>query len=339
MTGSRDVLDRVAGLRALLIRQSGLARRDQLRLLGVSDAHIRSQCAAGRWREVSPTVVAADNGRLDADQLEWRAVLHPTTGWLGGRSALARHGLRGYGPEAIHVLVPRDHRPDALDGVVQHVTGRPPALSAAHAIPTTTSARAAVDACAWEPAARAAAGLVLAVVQQRICTVAEVLAELEAAGRVRHRRVVRDALDEAAAGAESLAEADVVRLVRRAGLPEPRRQVRSVAGRHDLAVDLPDGRILVLEVDGPQHETAEARWQDARRDAALTARGIITVRIPVFAVRHDPDEGVRRLRAVAFPEQVATASMWCGTKSAPSVAPPLATDPPRGGASPVRRQA
>jgi very-short-patch-repair endonuclease len=139
---------------------------------------------------------------------------------------------------------------------------------------------------------------VLAVVQQRLATAAEVLDELAVAGRVRHRAVLRDALKEAADGAESMAEVDVVPLLRLAGLPRPRRQVRSGARRHDLEVDLPDGRVLVVEVDGPQHESPQARWADAERDAALAAEGKLLLRIPAYAVRHEPGRVLTQVRAI-----------------------------------------
>lgn len=299
------------GLTELLVRQAGLARRDQLRDLGVTSNHVAEQVAAGRWRVVAPQVVSADNGRLDQHQLHWRAVLNAPLAWLGGRSALAHLGLVGYAPPAVHVLVPRDRRPPRLPDVTAHVSDRLPDVTA-HAsdrlpaaeagaspgLPVTSPARAAVDGAAWEAHPRAAAGLVLAVVQQRLATAAEVLDELAVAGRVRHRAVLRDALAEAADGAESMAEVDVVPLLRLAGLPRPRRQVRSGARRHDLEVDLPDGRVLVVEVDGPQHESPQARWADAERDAALAAEGKLLLRIPAYAVRHEPGRVLTQVRAI-----------------------------------------
>lgn len=286
-------MQQVPGLARLLSDQSGLARRDQLAGLGVTAQHVAEQCAAGRWRAVSPIVVAADNGRLDEEQLLWLAVLNAGRGWIGGRTALARRGLTG-GPVLAHreLLVPRGARPPRLPGVRLHVTAREPAPSG----PLLTSvARATVDASAWERWPRAATGLVLAVIQQRLATVDEIAGELAAAGRVRHRAVVRDALDEAARGADALSEVDVDTLIRRAGLPAPRRQVRDGSGRLDLEVDLPDGRLLKIEVDGPQHDTGEARWIDARRDAQRSSDGDAVLRIPVFAVRYDPTGIVREL--------------------------------------------
>jgi len=291
----------VPGLGELLERQSGLARRDQLRALGVSRQAVANQVAAGRWRVVAPEVVTVDNGRLDADQLLWRAALHAPIGWVAGRSALEFHGLDGYRPQQVHLLTPRRSRPLPLPGVVIHVTDRLPTDDprVGGGLPVTSVARATVDAAAWERWPRAAAGVALAVVQQRLARPQDIGHELAAAGRVRHRAVLRDALGLAADGADSVAEADVVSLIRRAGLPEPARQVRILGRRHDLAVLLPDGRTLVVEVDGPQHGAVEARWADADHDAELAAAGVVVLHVPAYAVRHDADDVVRRLRAVS----------------------------------------
>jgi hypothetical protein len=302
----------VPGLAELLGRQDGLARRSQLAALGVTRDHVARQVRSGRWQVLGPEVVEADNGRMDDAQRRWLAVLHATCGWLGGRTALQHRGLSGYEPEAIHVLVPRDRRPAPMPGVVVHVTDRlpgpPPDLRDGLAV--TAVARAAVDGAAWERWPRAAAGLVLSVVQQRLATPADVLAELAVAGRVRHRAVVRDAMADAGAGAESLAEVDVVPLLRRAGLSAPRRQVGSTGGRHDLEVTLPDGMVLVVEIDGPMHESPESRWSDAARDAAVAADGKLQMRIPAFAVRHQQLEVVTRLSAIRRAAESRAAETW-----------------------------
>jgi very-short-patch-repair endonuclease len=261
---------------------------------------VANQIAAGRWRLVAPEVVSVDNGRLDQEQLLWRALLHAPVGWVAGRSALESHGLEGYPPQGVHLLTPRRSRPLPLRGVVVHVSDRLPAAEgqADGGVPRTTVARATVDAAAWERWPRAAAGLAMAVVQQRLASPGDIARELAVAGRVRHRAVLREALGLAESGADSVAEVDILRLIRSAGLPEPARQVRILGRRHDLAVLLPDGRTLVIEVDGPQHDRPEARWVDAAHDADLAAAGVVVLRIPAYAMRHHADDVVARLRDV-----------------------------------------
>jgi hypothetical protein len=311
MSGGRLAISAVPGLTELLQRQAGLARRAQLRTLGVTSDHVSEHLAAGRWTLVAPEVVSVDNGRLDQEQLEWRAVLHGPISWLGGRSALRHLGLSGYDPGGTHILVPRDQRPLRLSGVSIHVSDRLPALASSGGLPVTSAARAVVDAAAWSPHPRVAAGLVLAAIRSGLARPQEVDAELSVCGRVRYKTVIRECLADAVAGAESLAEVDVVPLIRRAGLPAPRRQVRSRAGRHDLEVDLADGTILVIEVDGPQHDTPEARWADAARDAVHAADGKLSIRIPAYASRHEAHLVVARLRAIAEAAQARAKQSMC----------------------------
>jgi very-short-patch-repair endonuclease len=284
----------------LFRRQAGLARRDQLRQRGVTNDHVDVHVLAGRWAVVAPMVISADNGRLDHEQLLWRAALHGPCGWIGGRSALAVDGLEGYPPARIHLLAPQQRRPDPLDGVIVHVSRRLPGdlPDLARGLPRTNPARSTVDAAAWDPHPRLAAGLVLAVLQQQIAIPEDILAELDVAGRVRHRAVVRRTIEDAVGGAESLTELDIEPLIRRAGLTVARRQVRSGRRREDIEVDLPDGTVLVIEVDGPQHDTPQARWADAARDADVLADGRLPLRIPAYAIRYEPDVVVARLRAI-----------------------------------------
>jgi very-short-patch-repair endonuclease len=339
MTGRTHALETVAGLAALVRAQAGLVHRSQLRDLGVGRDDIAYHVAAGRWRVVAPRVVAVDNGRLDAEQLHWRAVLNaPAAAWIGGRSALAALGLSGLPPREVHLLVPRGPVPTPLPGVFVHVTTRPPeewvelvadapstlsTLSTptvparripvlrraelleptdTRGLPLTTAARAVVDAAAWEPDHRRAAGVVFAALQQRLTTLEQVAAELDAAGRVRHRAVVRDALGESAAGTDSQAERDAVRLVRAAGLPEPRRQV-VIAGRpRDLVVTLPDGTLLVIEIDGPVHAEPGRLLADRSRDADVLVEGHLLLHITTYELRHDRPrllDTLRRIRLAA----------------------------------------
>jgi very-short-patch-repair endonuclease len=300
MSGRRTVTCDVPGLTSLLTRQAGLARRSQLHALGITDRHVAAHVAAGRWRVVAPEVVSADNGRLDAEQQLWRALLHAPVGLIGGRSALEAAGLSGYPAELVHVLVPMENRPTPLAGVRIHVTRRWPTTppSADGTVACSSVPRATVDAAAWESHPRKAAGLVLSVLQQRLASPEDIARELAVAGRVRHRAIVRDVLVEAAGGAESVAEIDVVPLLRRAGLPAPTRQAVIAGRRRDLAVALADGRMLVLEIDGAHHDGPESRWADADRDAALVAADVPVLRIPAYAVRHDTGRVVARLRAI-----------------------------------------
>jgi very-short-patch-repair endonuclease len=305
VTGRTHPLDAVPGLRALAGAQGGVVRRDQLAALGVTDRHVRRQVEAQRWTTYGPHAVVLSTGVLTRAQRRAVAVAHGgPQSVLAGLSALEHLGLRGWEREVVHVLVPRGARVLALPGVVGHQAGHLDAADiASRRWPACTSAaRAAIDAASWERSERTASGLVLAVVQQRLATPADLVDVLERCTRVRHRALLLAMVGEAAGGADARSEVDVVRLVRSVGLPEPRRQqvIETPDGprRVDLAVDLPDGRTLVIEVDGVHHADSRVREADAVKDAALVAAGYVVLRIPASLLRRDPRTVRTQLRTI-----------------------------------------
>lgn len=305
MTGRSHALDLVPGLRDLAQRQLGVVHRDQLRALGVRPHHVAHQVAAERWSAYGRSTVVLSTGVLTRAQRRAVAVTHAgPRAALAGLSALEALGLRDWSRDLVHVLVPQGGLPSRLPGVVAHQTRHlgPDDLIGGRWPTCTTAARAAIDAASWEAHPRTAGGIVVATVQQRLATAAELLAELGRRGPVRHRGLLREILAEAAGGADAMSEIDMVRVIRSLGLPEPRRQVlvETPDGwrRIDLVVVLPDGRRFAIEVDGPHHLDPRVREADATKDLALMAAGYVVVRIPSELLRRDP-AGVReRLLAV-----------------------------------------
>lgn len=114
------------------------------------------------------------------------------------------------------------------------------------------------------------------------------------------------ALGDIAGGAESFAEIDVGRICRDAGLPPPDRQVvrRDATGRRrylDCEWHLPDGRIVVLEIDGSFHMRTEHWVRDMRRERSIVADGRIVLRCSSVEVRLDPQAIVFDLMRVGVP--------------------------------------
>ncbi len=322
MSGRADAIESVPGLRELVRRQAWLARRDQLAGLGVGRHHVAAQLAARRWREVAPTVLALTTGWLTPQQQRWLAVLNVAgPAWISGLTGLEVHGLQGWSRAYVAALVTHGCHPPRLPRIQYHESrrppGEPPELSAG--LPLAPPARCAVDAAGWEQSARTAQGLLIAVVQQRVATVGDLREAVAATGRLRHRRALVAALADADAGSESLAEVDVAALVRTAGLPEPRRQEPGIDGlggrrRRDLEVDLPDGTVLVIQVDGTAHFAPQAIWDDQLNDAGAAATGKLVLRVPVAVARTDPGQVIASLvrirreaerRAMATPLRVA----------------------------------
>ncbi|MCA0331634.1 MAG: endonuclease domain-containing protein [Actinobacteria bacterium] len=304
MSGRRTFFDDVDGLRQLAERQVNVVRRDQLRALDVTSHHIRRQVDARRWRLLGPNVVVLTNGELSRRQWMQVGVCHVgRRGALDGWTRLELAGLAGWDRPGVHLVTVHGRREPAPPGLVVHQSRRLDAVDVEEGpLRCVTVARAAIDAAGWLPSPRAACGLLLAVAQQRLATPGDMLDVLERIWRVRHTAVLRETLVEAIGGAESHSEIDVMAMMRSAGFRHIRRQVRidtpEESMRVDLLAALPDGRLLVVEVDGPSHEDPAQRERDARRDAALIALGYVVLHIPTSLLRTDPHAVIRQLIAI-----------------------------------------
>ncbi len=82
----------------------------------------------------------------------------------------------------------------------------------------------------------------------------------------------------------------------------PRRQtprfLNGVLRRIDIEIDLPDGSVLVLEVDGPDHDAADRRAEDSLRDLDNLVEGRVTIRLTPWALAHRSRELIARFTAV-----------------------------------------
>lgn len=310
MSGRRTAFDDVPALRDLAVRHEGVVRRDQLLTVGVTHKHVAYHVRAGRWSVIGPNVVVLSTGVLSRRQQMYAGCAHVgPRGALAGWTTLEDRGLRGWDQPDIHTVVPHGHLPGRLPGVVVHQARN---LDAIDIDPrpgprSVTPARAAIDAAGWLRSPRSASGLVLAVAQQGLATPAQMLDVLERIWRVRHTAVLRETLVEAVAGADSLAEVDVFRMMRSIGFRDVRRQVRIETplgpGRADLGVRLRDGRLLLVEVDGPSHDDPRRRLADQARDEALRTLGYVVLRIPVALLRADAAAVRAQLRSLWMRER------------------------------------
>ena len=297
MTGSRN-FERTPGLAQLARRQHAVVTRAQLAGVGISARHVASQLAARRWRAVTSDVVVLHTGPLPREAELWVAVLdaEPPVA-LGSWTGLARHGLRGWDREGTHIVVPRGAKTRRLPGVVVHESRRPAPedIVRVDRLPVHTAQRCAVDAAAWQESPRTAVGLLAAVVQQRKASPDQLWDQLERVGQVRFRDLMRRSVADIRGGSDALSEIDFVRLCRRNGLPEPKRQEHRIdaRGRHrflDAEWILDDGRRLVVEIDGIGHMDASRWYDDLLRDAELdTGDRTVRLRLPAAAARTEPE--------------------------------------------------
>lgn len=296
---------RTSTIAAIAERHHDVLTRAHLRAAGVTTKQVDRHVAAGRWRLLTSDVVVLHNGPLPPRaRLHAIAAAAPPGAAFGSWTALALQGLVGWPRDDVHLVVARGQRPVVLAGVVVHESRRHDAddVLDRSGLPVHPVERAAVDAASWDRSTRTGAGLLAAVVQQRLTTPDVLLEQLERSGRIKRRRALTLALLDILGGSESLAEIDFIRLCRRAGLPEPTRQCRRQDDRGrwrflDVEWHLADGRRLVVEVDGIGH-IEPRRWYDDLMRTAELPDGVGTglVRVPATAVRCDPDRVLAILR-------------------------------------------
>jgi hypothetical protein len=217
------------GLAELARRQEGVVRRDQLRELDVSPDFLRAQLDARRWSAWGSRVVVLHNFRPTRRQLMRMAVLDAgSSAAVCSHTALELAGLQPFAQEArqIHLLVPRGTRVTTFLGVKVHESRRVREDEHEHRseLPRTPVARSAVDAAAWQPWPRFAATMLAMVVQQQLCTVADLDHALRIVGRVRHKAHMRAALLDIAGGSQARSELDVLAMCRRFHLRPPDRR-------------------------------------------------------------------------------------------------------------------
>jgi hypothetical protein len=312
-----DVICSPYGPESLVSRtalQAGVIRRDQAEHLGLTRAFERNQLKASRWTQWGDHVLLMQNSAPARRQLMLIAVLD-----VGYPAALASHtvlelaGFTSFASEAddVHIIIPRGARCHTLPGVLLHESRRvwPEFHVELAGLPCTDIPRSAIDAAAWQPWSRFACALVAAVVQQRLCTTDDLDHALRHVGRVRHKAHLREAIRDIRGGSQALSEIDLVRVCRRFGIKEPDRQVKRMDSHGRLRyVDaewkLPDGRRVVLEIDGAHHLEVQ-NWQaDMRRERGLVVRGAQVFRATAIEVRVEPALIVDDLLAVGVPRVV-----------------------------------
>lgn len=290
-------------------RQCGVLSERRLRELRVTRAFVRNQVRAGRWVERTHSVYTTTTGPLSREQRLWVAVEHAgPEALLGGLTAAGLHGLRHWERDAVTVLVPAQLSFDPVDGVHFVRTRRDLAAMRHPRLdpPTARVEPAVLLFAAAERSERTALGAVTACIQQRLTTAELMLEWTRRLRPLRRAARLRALLADVAGGSQSLAEVDVVRMCRTWGIARPRRQVRrrDRSGRlrwTDCEWDLPDGRVLVLEIDGAFHLDVESWAEDIRRQRGLTTDRRVVVRCTAQEARFEQPDLVRDLFALGVP--------------------------------------
>jgi very-short-patch-repair endonuclease len=285
----------------LLFRQDNVLSREQA-LAAIGRPALRNRITQGRWQRPGRGVVVAHNGPLTRSQRIWVAVLAAGKGAVcAGLTAATLGGLRGYGPERIHLLIPVDRHITPVPGAVLHRTDQlpPEHVYERASPPRTMMARSVVDAAAWAATDNDARAVVAAAFQQGRLAAEDIDRVLDAMRRTRRRALVLETAAYAAGGAHSLSEVDLVKLCRRFRLPLPDQQVRRVdrAGRARYLDAYWKRWRLHVEVDGAWHLEVRAWWADMRRQNDLWIRGDRVLRFPAWLLARHPADVAAQIRA------------------------------------------
>ena len=292
--------------------QGGLVSRRQLNAAGIDRFLVRNRVAAGRWTTVGPMVVATFTGALTWEQRSWVGHLHAgPTSLVAGLAAARIRGLRGWERDDIEVLVPVGNQISPLDGYTFIRTRRDLAAMAGQGIYSHVAQLepAILLRAASGPPERTAGGLLASAVQQKLVSGDQLLRWLPRLQPLPRARLLRAVLLDICGGAESMAEVDLGRVCRRGGLVAPDRQRRrkDQAGKWrwtDAEWDLPDGRTLVLEVDGAFHTEVQHWVADMKRQRRISTAGRTVVRATALELRVEPQGVVDDLRALGVPGEV-----------------------------------
>ena len=268
-----DDVDRKLG--ALAAAQAGVITRAQAVACGLVGTRLHRLLAAGRWQRVHRGVYATFSGPLPRRSILWAGILRAgPDAMLSHETAAEVSGLSQRPSRQVHVTVPADRSPVAIEGVVihrstraagmRHPTRMPPQTRIEDTlVELTQTAVRLEDAMSW--LARAIGG--------RFTTAARLAECFRQRPKLRWRSLLYAALGDVEEGCHSLIELTYLRNVERAhGLPASQRQARRETTAHydDVRYRRYATRI---ELDGlaahPEHE----RWRDMRRDNAAVVDG------------------------------------------------------------------
>ncbi|MFT4289402.1 DUF559 domain-containing protein [Nocardioides sp.] len=267
--------------------------RKQVYGLGITRWEIRGQVGSGRWQLIGDQSVCLHNGPIGDEGHRWAAVFQGgPSACLDGASALIAAGLTRFEVSRHRVSVPRGARVRRTRLYDIRQTRRlRPEDRAASGIPRTRAPVAAVRAALWAVTDKQATYVLTLTVQQGLARAEEIGIELLRVRRDRRRLLLHEVVNDLIDGARSLGELDVVKELRRRGLPPPERQSlrRDRRGRYYLDLYWPAHR-LVVEIDGIHHAWVENVVDDALRQNALALDGDTILRLPLLGLRLNADE-------------------------------------------------
>lgn len=302
--------------REVLALQSGVVAREQALQAGLSADAIRRLVRTDRWQRMQWGVYAAFTGEPCREAVLWSVVLRSgPDASLSHRTAAELFGLTRETDGPVHVVVPRDHQPGRVPGVVIHRVSRARAARHPSLLPPRTRVEETVlDLAASARSVDEAYGWVYRAIGQWLTTPERLRQALTRRTRLRWHAELALALDDAAEGVRSNLEHHYVRDVERPHkLPHAARQVRIVHdGRPCYFDNLYEKYLVCVELDGRSAHPAGERFRDFRRDNAGAAAGIITLRYGWGDVTGSPCQVAGQVAAVLVQRGWDGAARRCG---------------------------
>jgi hypothetical protein len=294
-------MEHVAGLAEILEQQSGLVTRGQLRALGITPGAVRWALGT-RWRAVLPSVISTTGIKLAPTQRLVAALLHAGEGAaLAGATAAAWHGVTAaVDDRRVHVQVPDVRHPrDCGFVVVRRVTHPDDACWVRGPLTVCSRPRAVVDAAREARSADQARAIVLEAVERRLVTPESLRHELEAVPR-RGRAQVRQAVDEAQAGAWSVPEADLLRLLASSRRLPPVEANPVLVAADGTRLPIPDAWIddvaLAVQVHSRRWHAGALDWErTVMADGVFAEYGVVVVGVTPTAIRTAPEVVLTRV--------------------------------------------
>lgn len=265
-----------------------------------------------RIQQVFPRVFVSHRGPLDAQDRTIAAYLWAGEGAvLTGRVALERHGLDVPSLGTCLFLVPSTHRSRRVAGVTTVRTTRPVPIAAFRdCVPMTDVARALCDAAAHQQLiGNELRGATMSALQRRLTHPDRLRAELDERPR-NGLQSVHEALNDFSAGAWSLPEAALARLIKDdPSLPECllNKQLRTP---DKVLIGVPDGYFedggVAIQVHSKtfhsgHDDEGKDRWSaTVERDGTMVEHEVIVVPITPTSIERRPQQVLARIRRVVM---------------------------------------
>jgi very-short-patch-repair endonuclease len=226
---------------------------------------------------------------------------------LGQRSALWLWGLTAEAPEGVEVIVAAPLSAKSRPGIRVRRSTTLTALDVTlhRGLPVTTPARTLLDLATYDPDRRAVEQALDEGLARRLVSATKLRDAAARAPGLRGGRVLEELLDpdRARGVTRSQAEERLLEIIRRAGLPDPERNVRIGPFTVDF---LWRASGLVIEVDSyTWHGTPGAFKRDRRKEAYLATQRMELIRV-TWEMLEDPIALVARVaRAIGARSQAA----------------------------------